>query len=137
MITFFLAAMLAGPIPCNVVRVIDGDTVEVVCQTWLGTNTQTLVRLRGIDTPEKAPRAKCQEEAALAVRASKLTKDALLPGQAIRLYEIANDKYGGRVVAGVAYDLPTRAGILLADELIEAGLARAYDGGTKASWCRK
>ena len=136
MITILLAAMLSGPVPCNVVRVLDGDTVEVVCQTWLGTTTQTLVRLRGVDTPEKAPYAKCPEEAALASRASKLTKDALPPGQAVRLYEIANDKYGGRVVAGVAYDLPMRSGILLADELIEAGLAREYDGGKKSSWCK-
>lgn len=130
-----LAAMLAGPIPCDVRRVLDGDTVEVQCSAWIGVAVTTLVRVRGIDTPEKAPRAKCPAEAALAIKASTFTKDALPPGTCIRVSAIENDKYGGRVVATVIYDAPLQRGVSLADGLIDAGLARSYDGGTKSSWC--
>jgi len=128
-----LAAMLWGPIPCDVVRVLDGDTVEAQCGVWLGTKIQTMVRVRGVDTPEK--HGKCPAESALAIRASTFTKDALPPGTPIQLFKIEPDKYGGRVVATVVYDSPTRRGLYLGDELVAAGLARGYDGGTKSSWC--
>ena len=136
MIALILASVLSGPIPCNVVRVVDGDTFEVACHTWIGTAVTTIVRVRGIDTPEKAPRAKCPEEAALAVRASKFTHDALPPGQLVWLTEIDNDKFGGRVDATVQYDEPTAPGQSLGQKLIAAGLAREYDGGKKSSWCK-
>jgi endonuclease YncB( thermonuclease family) len=135
MTAFLLAAVLSGPVGCDVTRVLDGDTFEAKCATWLGTEIKTLVRVRGIDTPEKAPRAKCPAEAALAVKATKLTKDALPPGTRVYISKIGEDKYGGRVVADVVYDTPLVTGRWLADQLIEAGLARRYDGKAKGSWC--
>jgi len=134
-IALLLAAILSGPVQCAVDRVLDGDTVSATCAVWLGTEIKTLVRVRGIDTPEKAPRAKCPAEAALAIKATKLTKDALPPGTRIYISKIGEDKYGGRVVADVVYDTPLVTGRWLSDQLIEAGLARKYDGGTKSSWC--
>jgi len=133
MTAVFLAVLLTGPVPCDIARVLDGDTVQVVCRVWLGSNVTTLVRVRGIDTPEK--KGKCPAESALAIKASKFTTDALPPGTLVRLARVDNDKYGGRVVADVFYDSPLRRGVSLADELIAAGLAREYDGGTKSSWC--
>jgi endonuclease YncB( thermonuclease family) len=130
-----LAAMLSGPIPCDVVRVLDGDTLEAPCVAWIGTEVKTMIRVRGVDTPEKAPRAKCPGEAALAIKATKLTKDALPPGTHVYISKIENDKYGGRVVADVVYDTPLVTGVWLSRQLIDAGLARSYDGGTKSSWC--
>ncbi len=48
-----------------VVRVIDGDTVVVDASTDLPPELAELkVRLRGVDTPEKGGRAKCDEERA-------------------------------------------------------------------------
>lgn len=135
MTALLLAAVLSGPIPCTVTRNLDGDTVEASCRAWIGWDVTTLVRVRGIDTPEKAPRAKCSDEAALAIKATKLTKDALPPGTRIYLSKIENDKYGGRIVADVVYDTPLVTGRWLADQLIEAGLARRYDGKAKGSWC--
>lgn len=128
-----LAAVLWGPIPCDVIRVVDGDTVEASCVVWVGTSVRTFIRLRGVDTPEK--HGKCPSESALAIKASKFTTDALPRGTPIQLIAIEPDKYGGRVVAKVIYDSPTTHGLYLSDELLAAGLARAYDGGTKSSWC--
>jgi endonuclease YncB( thermonuclease family) len=134
-IPLLLAAVLSGPIPCEVVRVVDGDTVEARCHTWIGTDTTTFVRVRGIDTPEKAPRAKCPAEAALAAKASKFTVDALPSGTPVVLSAIDNDKFGGRVDAVVTYNTPLIPGRNLADDLIAAGLARPYHGEAKKSWC--
>ena len=48
------------------------------------------------------------------------------------LYDISNDKYGGRVVARVT----TESGEDLGASLLSQGLAVAYEGrGAKAKWC--
>ena len=43
---------LPGPIPAEVLKVVDGDTLEVEARIWLGQGVQVSVRLRGVDTPE-------------------------------------------------------------------------------------
>lgn len=125
------AVPMAGPVAAEVVRVIDGDTVEVRARAWVDTEVTTRVRLLGVDTPEKGPRAKCPAEAAMAERASETTRQALPEGAAVLLRDIRPDKYGGRVVAAI--EGPD--GRDLAAALLEAGLARPYDGGRKAGWC--
>jgi micrococcal nuclease len=60
--------LLPGPIPAEVVEVIDGDTLRVRAQVWIDLELETLVRLRGIDTPEL--RGQCEAEKARA-RAAK------------------------------------------------------------------
>jgi endonuclease YncB( thermonuclease family) len=124
--------IIPGPIEAVVVRVIDGDTVAVEARTWLDTTVETKVRLAGIDTPEKRPRAKCAGEATLADQASALTRQMLPPGAVVRLTQVEQDKYGGRVVARLA----SPDGRDVGKALIKARLARPYDGGTKSSWCK-
>src|SRR5690348_11392023 len=51
---------LDGPFAAEVVRAIDGDTLEVKVQIWLGQELTTSVRLRGIDAPEM--KGRCQKE---------------------------------------------------------------------------
>lgn len=126
------AETVSGPIAAHVVRVIDGDTVEVAAKPWLGMTITTRVRVSGIDTPEKAGRAKCAAEASLAERASAMTRAALPEGAAVRISDVVEDKYGGRVVARIADPQGRDVG----KSLIAAGLARPYDGGTKSSWCK-
>ena len=122
---------ISGPVEAEVVRVIDGDTVEVRAFPWLDVAVTTRVRVLGIDTPEKGARAKCRAEAGLAERASAAARAALPEGAKVRLSDIQPDKYGGRVVASVeGVD-----GRDLATALLAAGLARRYDGGRKAGWC--
>ena len=84
----------------------------------------------GVDTPEKKPRNKCEQEDVLAQKASKYTKDAVANAKSIQVKLEDWDKYGGRMLGYVIID-----GKNLTDELIANGLARAYHGEAKSSWC--
>lgn len=126
------AETLPGPIAANVVRVLDGDTVVVRARIWLGQDVETAVRVLGVDTPETGPRAKCDSERQVGEAAKQFTRAALPPGAVVRLTGVKPDKYGGRVLAHVA--LPD--GQDLAQALIAAGLARAYDGRARGGWCQ-
>ena len=117
-----------GPVRAHLVRVVDGDTVEVLARIWPDHYVETLVRLAGIDAPEL--RGRCGEETALAERA-RARLAALLAGNRLLLADIHYGKYAGRVVARVlTEDGRDVAGVLLAEKL-----ARPYDGGRRAPWC--
>lgn len=121
--------VLPGPIPAQLVEVIDGDTVAVRAQIWLGQSVEIHVRLAGIDAPEL--HGHCAAEAGLAERA-RAALGAVLAGGPVLLRAVRNDRYGGRVVAQVA----TESGTDAAAALLAAGLARPYAGrGTHPDWC--
>ena len=122
------AETLAGPYRAEVERVVDGDTLAVRVAVWLGQELAVLVRIRGIDAPER--RARCPRERELA-EAAAAHMAALVGDEPVALTEIAGGKFHGRVVADVAgADSGDLAGAQLA-----AGLARPYDGGRRESWC--
>ncbi len=125
--TAMAAEILPGPIPATLIRVIDGDTVEVRARIWLGQQVQVAVRLAGIDAPEL--RGKCPAERAQAEAAAAHLQP--LEGTAISLTNVMNDKFGGRVQANLHH---VEMGALGAS-LLNAGLARPYDGGRRGSWC--
>lgn len=90
------AETLPGPYPAEILRVIDGDTVEARIRVWLGQDVTIHVRLRGIDAPELHGRCPGEREAAAAAR------DALfriLAAGPVSVTDIGADKYGGRVDA--------------------------------------
>jgi endonuclease YncB( thermonuclease family) len=125
---------LAGPVPAVVTAVLDGDTLEVRARIWLGQELTTRVRVAGIDAPEAL--SDCLRERALATRARAYLSARLRPAGArapaqVRLYEIRNGKYAGRVLARVE----SAAGLDLGRALLDAGLARSYDGRRRAPWC--
>ncbi len=122
--------VLVGPVSARVVRVTDGDTVQIAAETLPGYFVTTDIRIGGIDTPEKGGRAKCDGEAALATRASSATR-ALIEGQTVQLSNVEFEKYGGRMLGSIR----TQGGVDAAQNLVAQGLARSYDGGTKQSWC--
>lgn len=121
------AEEVAGPVKAEVLRVIDGDTIEIRAQIWLGLALTSHVRIRGIDTPEM--RGACLEEKALAAAARD--RLAELAGGTIRLANISDDKYFGRVLA----DVTASDGTDLGSAMLASGLARPYDGGTRGDWC--
>jgi micrococcal nuclease len=110
------AETLPGPVPAQVVAVVDGDTLSVRAHIWLGQEVATLVRLAGIDTPEL--KGECESERARA--------------RAARDYLERYEKYAGRVMAKVA----SADGGDLSERMIAAGFARAYDGGKRLPWCQ-
>ncbi len=120
---------ITGPVRAIVEKVVDGDTLSVRAQIWLGQEINTLVRLTGVDTPELHGACKIEHE--LALRARSLVV-AFVGNGGVLLLDINQDKYGGRVLARVS----DTEGVDLADTLIEAGLARAYDGRSpRSDWC--
>lgn len=121
---------LPGPIPARVLRVVDGDTVQVRARIWLSQDVETNVRLAGIDTPEK--RGKCQAEREAAEQAQAFSAEHLTVDSWVSLHDVIADKFGKRVVARVV----SAQGQDVAAQLLANGLARPYGGGTKASWCR-
>ncbi|MBE1236655.1 thermonuclease family protein [Phaeovibrio sulfidiphilus] len=124
------AVPVEGPIRGEVVRVIDGDTLEVEAFVWPDHRVTASVRVEGIDTPEL--RGRCDAEKEMARRARDYVI-ALLDhhGSTVLLKKVRHDKYAGRVLASVL--LP--GDIDLAGTLIAEGLARPYDGKTRGSWC--
>jgi micrococcal nuclease len=120
--------VLAGPVPAEVVEVLDGDTIAVRAHIWLGQELATHVRLAGIDAPEL--HGKCDRERRLAAAARDFLAQRLVERH-VMLRDVQVDKYGGRVVARVVTD----AGEDVAGALIGAGFARPYGGGTRLPWC--
>lgn len=124
--------------PAEVVRVIDGDTVEVRARIWPGQYVETRVRLRGVDTPETR-RPGCEAERAAGQAATAFTQDWLAPavrvtGPApgpvfVTLHDVDLGSFAGRVVAHIR-----RAdGADLSADLIAAELATVY--GEEGPWC--
>ena len=113
------------------IKVLDGDTIKFEAP-WVPAplKPEISVRVLGVDTPEKKPRNKCEQEDALAQKASKFTKELVANAKSIQVKLEDWDKYGGRVLGTVTID-----GKDLTASLIENGLARAYHGEAKSSWC--
>jgi len=119
---------IPGPVPAEVLTVIDGDTLVVRARIWLGQDVETKIRLDGVDAPEM--KGKCEFERRMAIAARDRVAQLATAGRVI-LRNIKYGKYAGRVVARVE----TPDGRDFSDALLSAGLVRAYDGRRRESWC--
>ena len=97
---------VAGPVSARIVRIIDGDTLEVEAHPWPGHSVRVSVRLRGIDTPER---------------------ERLVGGYpTVELVNVSGGKHYGRVLADM------KAGNRdIASAMLASGLARPYTGGKR------
>ena len=137
MIIFLILILLASPAHAQEfyvykpVKITDGDTIklDVSKESPLVKKLGLSVRIKGIDTPEKGSKAKCDKENVLGQQATKFTND-LVGNKELLLSEVKNDKYGGRIVANVKV-----GGVDIAQELLKKGLARVYNREKKKSWC--
>ena len=114
----------------KVIRVLDGDTVEVrvdFLPAELG--SKLLVRVWGVDTPEKGWRAKSDHEKKMGAEASAYTKQLVTNAKDIKIKVLSWDKYGGRLLGDVIID-----GESLRQLLLENKYAREYYGNKKESW---
>jgi len=123
------ADVVGGPVAAQVERVIDGDTFEARAIVWPGTFVIKAIRTRGINAPEIAS-AHCPEERAQGEKARAFLEH-LVGGKTVLLYQIADDKFGGRVDAKVM----TEDGRDVAALLVDQGLAQPYQGGHRATMC--
>lgn len=117
----------------KILRVIDGDTVEISAP-FLPVELKPVLKLRifGIDTPEKGKLAKCVAESAKSQQAMKYVIDLIASAREVKVVLVKWDKYGGRVLGDVVVD-----GELLSKKLIDKGFAREYYGDKKQTWCVK
>jgi len=120
--------VLPGPIPAVVLRVIDGDTVDVRARVWLGQEVTVRVRLAGIDAPER--RSRCAAERDLAGDALGHMRYLLRQPQ-VTLRNIRRAKYAGRVIAEI---WTAQTGNVSA-KMLSAGFAHAYSGRARQRWC--
>ena len=110
--------------PCRIIRVIDGDTVSLICPE----DGMVSARLTGFDTPEKyAP--KCLGEFLAAERASWHLRALIQRADRMKLTHRGTDKYG-RALVELEID-----GVDVARLMVRDGHARAYGSGLRGSWC--
>lgn len=126
----FAAEVLPGPIPAKVVRVLDGDTINVRARIWFDQDVVVAVRLLGVDAPEI--KGKCPAEVAMAREARAFVLSVAPVGSTVLLRGVRPDKYAGRVDASVEVSAERD----LAETLLAAGLARLYAGGKRGGWCQ-
>jgi endonuclease YncB( thermonuclease family) len=124
---------IANPYDYKVIRVIDGDTIQIevpFLPKELGNHLS--IRVLGVDTPEKGNRAKCELENTKAVAASLFTDNEVQVAKEIKVIIRKWDKYGGRILGDLVLD-----GIPLSTKLIQKGFAVPYSGkGQKKDWCQ-
>jgi len=104
----------------KVEKVVDGDTIDIAIDLGFSLHYKTRVRLAGIDTAEKN------------TNLGKQTKEYVkttLEGKSFKIKTTKPDKYGR--ILGELF-LPDNTSFNKA--LIEKGLAKSYDGGTKTVW---
>ena len=118
----------------TVVRIIDGDTLEVRVDLWPGIIAEYAVRVRGIDAPEMRG-ANCPQEKLWAEEAKAQVEKLYDVGSTVKLEDVAFDAYSGRVDAHVRRWVSDRWKYL-ADELIERDLAKDWTPDMdKIKWC--
>ena len=116
----------------EIVKVLDGDTIDVIIDLGFDLYKKERVRVAGVDTPEK--RTRDLEEKELGLDATRWLKEKLegaLAGDddlVIRTELVGGvGKYGrllGWLYLGDSH-------VSLNEQMIEEGYAWAYDGGTK------
>lgn len=118
----------------TVVRVVDGDTFAITLPLPPPLD-KAKVRIRGIDTPELAPKAKCVEEGEQAKKASAFLKSKLT-GKSVKLTKPQWDKFGGRIDSDVFLNGKSlNEQILLFRDESGKPIALPYTGGKRPDWC--
>mgnify|MGYP006274733513 FL=1 len=111
---------------CSVLRVVDGDTVEMACPAA----GRFRARLTGYDTPESfAPR--CPAEARAARRATERLRGLVAASRSLEARLGDRDRYNRRLVR---LHLDGRD---VGATLIAEGLAVPYRGGARPDWCAR
>lgn len=129
--TYAVAAnAVAADYTWPVVRVVDGDTIQVDASADMPPELASIrVRLRGADTPETW-RPKCDNERKAGTAATVFVKRRIAEAERIVVRDPEWGKFGGRVLANLILD-----GRTLSDLLIKAEHGRPYSGDKRTGWC--
>ena len=108
----------------EVVKVVDGDTVDVIIDVGFDIFRKERVRINRIDTPESI--TKDEYEKKLGIEAKEFVSSWLSSQKTIKIKTSKDDKYG-RILGELFGDNNE----CLSDILLEKGYAWRYDGTTK------
>lgn len=114
---------MKGKSRCDVALVMDGDTVKISCPG----RELTSGRIMGYDSPEK--NARCISEYILAIRATWGLRIMLWQAHTIEITQNGKDRYDRDLIRLRVNGKDVKMA------MIEKGLARAYSGGRRGSWC--
>lgn len=116
----------------RVVKVVDGDTVDVVIDLGFDVHLKQRVRLAGVNTPES--RTSDLKEKALGLEAKAYVEDWFDGCNREVFIQTAKDGTGkfGRLLGTIYSDEAKTA--CLNEDLVDSGHARPYDGGKRNSW---
>ena len=112
----------------QVLKIVDGDTIDVVIDLGFDISFTSRVRLAGIDTPES--RTTDAREKILGVEVKEYLKKALEGATdiVIRTEKADSSEKYGRILGWLFVNKQTGS---LNMELVNKGYAWSYDGGTK------
>ena len=116
----------------EIVKVLDGDTIDVLIDLGFDLFKKERVRIAGVDTPEK--RTRDLEEKALGIDATNWLKeklDSTIAGDdelTIRTELVGGVGKYGRLLGWLYIG---DGNVSLNEKMIEEGYAHAYDGGKK------
>jgi endonuclease YncB( thermonuclease family) len=120
-------------LPCRVVSVVDGDTVKVITRAdpsdrWL----QYSVRISECDAPEMKGPTDLERQAAAVAKAfvQNLIQSSGSKGLGVLHCSNGQDKYG-RLLGDIVL---CGQSVSIGQQALHAGVARAYNGGTKDGW---
>ena len=113
----------------EVVKVVDGDTIDVIIDLGFDVLHKCRVRLAGIDTPES--RTRNLEEKKLGLEAKAYLKDALKSSDSVVIKTEKSNSKGkfGRILGWIYLDGAFNS---INHTMVDEGYAWGYDGGTKA-----
>ena len=107
----------------RVLKVVDGDTLDLSIDLGFNIWITQRCRLQGIDTPET--RTLDSAEKVLGLKAKAVLEGLVQTAKTVTVRTAKEDKYG-RVLVTLFLDL-----ININESLVASGYAWRYDGGTK------
>ena len=115
---------------CELLRVIDGDTIDVRADLGFDVSLRLRLRFAGINTPESRTRNKVEK--ALGKAATARLKEILESADSIEFESFGKGKFG-RVLA-TPYVVHDDERTDVCQMLVREGHARLYDGGKREPW---
>ena len=115
---------------CELLRVIDGDTIDVRADLGFDVSLKLRLRFAGINTPES--RTRNLEEKALGLAAKARLKEVLESADSIEFESFGKGKFG-RVLA-TPYVVNNDKRTDVCQLLVREDHARLYDGGKREPW---
>ena len=111
---------------------VDGDTVDVLCDLGFSVHLQMRLRLSGINTPES--RTKNVREKAAGKAATEFLKETLESADSVEFESHGKGKFGRVLATPFIVKCGKRTDICKL--MIREGHAREYSGGKREPWCK-